>query len=260
MVQLLHVLTLRHRNGNEPHFGPEERETSHHCEAALNPQFPDARGKQKFVEVVQALVTLCTAKSGDDNVAVMVALSDMDIKLYICQNGGRTFESVKGHLEAAWKILTTLYSVRTSTPDPHNPITPRVSDRLELSAKLLDLSYLFVAEKALSRVKKRLPFLQTLRSKLFDDQSPSTNDFQKNLVKTFLGVALSATKVAQTGLKNLSQRQDWQDFRTCTLLLYNITASLDYSENTEAMEGLQVMAKEAGKDYIYPSLFISSDP
>ncbi|KAJ7139382.1 hypothetical protein C8R44DRAFT_975205 [Mycena epipterygia] len=253
LAQVLHV-RVSVLYGTEPHLGPEKRETTHHREVALRPHFPETHGRQKFVQVVQALVTLCTAQSGDDNVAAMVALSTEDIKLCICQNDGRSFLQIKQHLGGVWRILQKLNSsIPTTTPDRHNPIAPpRVSSNseLDLSAKLLDISYLFVAEKALGRVKKRLPFLQKLHARVSNnDPSPWTNDFQKNLIETLLGVAVSATTVAQAGLANLSQRQDWQDFRICTHLLYNITISPAYADNTEAIEILQVRAQQTGFDF-----------
>ncbi|KAJ7695969.1 hypothetical protein B0H17DRAFT_1054393 [Mycena rosella] len=246
LAPILHVVATLH--GDQPHLKPEERQTTHHREAALSPRFPSVHAQQKFVDVLQALVTLCAAEPGENNIAAMVALSNQEIKLFICQNGGRPFRDIKQHLQTVWRVLHQLHAL-VSLPDtePSNLVTPpRVANpsELELSRNLLTIAHLFVAKKAVHRAKKRLPLLEKLLSHVVSE--PSTTDFQRRLVLLLVAIADSASEVFKKGFNNLEERQDWKEYRGHTRLLYNLTIDDTYVENMDDVEILQVIAESLG--------------
>ncbi|KAJ7461009.1 hypothetical protein B0H11DRAFT_1923816 [Mycena galericulata] len=249
LAQVLHVLAVRY--GDDPRLGPEERQTIHHREA-LKPHFHETHGQQKFVLVLQALVTICTSEPGQNNVAAMVALSTEHIKLFICQNGGRPFRDIKRHLKAVWNILQELcLSVEVPLANPEDPVNPpRLSEQseLDLMAKLIDISYSFVAKKVLRRVKKRLPFMEKLLDEL--PKHPSTTPFQEQLVNTFSSVVNAANLVKDSaGGANTTQWEYWSEFRTLIQFLYNMTISIEYKQHMADVDQLQDIAKSLGKDH-----------
>jgi hypothetical protein len=94
--------------GDNPHLPPKAREDIHYIEV-LQPRFSSAHQRQKFILVIESLVTVCAATPGEDNVSLMISLGDpvhnRNIHIFVCQNGGRLFAEVKKVLETTWVIL-----------------------------------------------------------------------------------------------------------------------------------------------------------
>lgn len=217
MARVLHVL-LAALYENEPH-GPGERETTHHREA-LRPHFPATHGQQKFVQVVHALVYGGVQRR--QRSCYGRAFHGGNKNLYL----PRRRKSVLGHRMASQSRMANSSRVAhlcivDCTKLQRYRYSPKVSS--DLCAELLDIAYLFVAEKALRRVKKRLPFLEKLHAQVSKD--PSTNKFQKKLVGNFLVLATLVTSVNKAGFRGHSQQEDWREFRSIAHLLYLSTIS-----------------------------------
>ncbi|KAJ6531228.1 hypothetical protein B0H19DRAFT_1273439 [Mycena capillaripes] len=187
LARLQYVVAIRF--GDRSLLEPADREKAHH---------------QKFVLVLQAFVTLCTAQPGEDDVSIMVALGDDKVTLFICQNenGRHSFDKIEDHLQNIWKFLRKIHTLPPSTTS-----TPLNTDqgKLDSAAGLLDVAYGFVASK-----------------------QPSSNYLQA-LVSTFLALALT---VRDLGLNPLAS-PEWNDVRTFTRMLYNLMAEEEYVASIE---------------------------
>ncbi|KAJ7682509.1 hypothetical protein DFH06DRAFT_1161367 [Mycena polygramma] len=234
LLKLEHVLAVKY--GDLPRPGPTERDTMHLRAAALQSLFPRESAQKKFARVLQSVVTLCDAEPGSDNIAAMIALSQTQVKIFVCQGAERL--DVQAHLMQVWGILQELRKMRTGTEnksleDPEEP-------ERALAAKMFDLAYNFAAKKAVQRVKKRHVHLRRLHEQFAND--PSVNDAQKEITTIFMAAAITANSVSQTGLQSSDH---WANFRACLRLLYSVILDPDYRQN---VEDLEVRARKLGFD------------
>ncbi|KAJ7682501.1 hypothetical protein DFH06DRAFT_1161350 [Mycena polygramma] len=229
-------------------LGAGERSSNETHDIILQPHFASERRRQKFVGLIEALVTICTTDVGPDNVAAMLGLSPTHLTVFLCQNSDRPWPAVQLHLQSVWQILQSLRKIVSTTPQPQaditEPITPPRNtgdDELGLAIRLKNLCYLFTAKKAVHRVKKHLRLLNTLKDEVQAD--PSSTTFQKNLLQIFHSAALNADAVWAKGFKGLEERKDWRTFRACTKMLYNKADDAMYNES---VAGIQTRATALG--------------
>lgn len=178
--------------GDTPHLGFGEPEGTHYQMEALRPRLHTTREQHKFVLMIEALVTLCTAKAGD-NVALTVALSDR-ITVYVCPNGGRPFQEVEQHLKTVWEVLHQLHDA--FGPSATYPTSNET--QLGIVAKLYDLIYLFVADKTLRRAK-RVDLFKKLSHKVI--YNGSLTEFEEKVTQTLVIVAGSADAAFETSVE-----------------------------------------------------------
>ncbi|KAJ7879062.1 hypothetical protein B0H14DRAFT_3858642 [Mycena olivaceomarginata] len=116
LMRTVHALATA--AGDNQHLPAKAREDTHYIEV-LQPRFSSAHQRQKFILVIESLVTVCTATPGEDNVSLMISLGDpvhnRNIHIFVCQNGGRPFAEVKKVLETTWVILRKMHALLIKT-------------------------------------------------------------------------------------------------------------------------------------------------
>jgi hypothetical protein len=85
LTKIVHAL-------DQNHSGPNLREAFYHRDA-LSMRFPSEQAQEKFILVLNALVTACTATAGQDNISVMISLSET-ISIFVCRNGGPPLKGI----------------------------------------------------------------------------------------------------------------------------------------------------------------------
>ncbi|KAJ6490291.1 hypothetical protein C8R47DRAFT_1215154 [Mycena vitilis] len=229
-------------------LGAGERSRNETLETILQIHFTSERRRQKFIGLIEALITICTTDSGPDNVAAMLGLSTTHLSIFLCQNSGRPWPALQLHLQSVWRILQGLREKALTSQGPQTDMaepqtSPRTigDDELDLARSLKDLCYLFSANKAVHRARKHLRILSTLKDKV--DADPSSTTYEKSLIHLFYTAAMQADTVWTTGLQALGQRKDWQTFRACIKSLYNKTGDPLYDES---LAGIQARATALG--------------
>ncbi|KAJ6496456.1 hypothetical protein C8R47DRAFT_338206 [Mycena vitilis] len=214
---------------------PSEREASHHRDI-LSQRFPGQHAQRKFVLLLQAIITVCTSDHGPNNVAVLMGLTEKQVRLYISQNAGN-WQDLHAHLHRIWRVLQDLGStVGCVAPPPSNPVTPpRVltASEAELTTKLLDFGYDFAFRKAVHRVKKKLSKLQSLYDVVQEDNTIS--EVQRTIIEIFLAVSVLASNVPSEKPRS---SDTWAQFRRLTADLYDISVNHDYEEDLIALQKL----------------------
>ncbi|KAJ6486192.1 hypothetical protein C8R47DRAFT_532854 [Mycena vitilis] len=230
----LHALAIAH--GSAPLLPTTDRRGDNLRAKALGPRFPILSDQNKLVDVLQALVAICTARSGPDNVAVMLAFAPEDptVTLLLCQNSGKPFEDISLYLKTVWELLRKL---RPSSPPQSKVTPPRKADDpdLEVIEKMGSATHIFVFKKLLNRLKKkheRASLLNELAAK-----DPKISQDQKSLMWSYC-CATGAANLVDPVEESLSKQNAWNALRTILTDLYKLSKQEKFASDVQALQNL----------------------
>ncbi|KAJ6503235.1 hypothetical protein C8R47DRAFT_1192878 [Mycena vitilis] len=128
---------------------------------AVQSIFPTAAERDKFIDVLQAIVALCTTYPGPDSVAVLLACTPEHptVRLYLCHNSDTSSESLRTHLQHVWRLLCRLRPGTKETPPR------RVDDHDSTIRKLTKLAHAFVFRKVLKRASGKADKVRILNER-----------------------------------------------------------------------------------------------
>ncbi|KAJ7658946.1 hypothetical protein B0H17DRAFT_1096352 [Mycena rosella] len=214
----------------------------------LGDHFDNERHQKIFVRMAQAIVTIGTAQQGENNLALMVGVSNNTTHLFISQNGGPSLDQTARHMHAVWIILQKIRDAANSTDglvdsSKTSPPDTSTSGESSLIRELLDSVYSFVADKALHRAKKQYSKLSALKAS-YPDSAAET--FEMDLLSTLLVVSKSAKAAYDNRNAGSQDTTDpkWQMFRKSTRQLDEFASSKGFDQNWKALETLDKRAME----------------
>ncbi|KAJ7651653.1 hypothetical protein DFH06DRAFT_1331604 [Mycena polygramma] len=199
---------------------------------ALQPTFPTAVEQQKFIDVLQAIVALCTTHPGPDSAAVLLACAPEHptVRLYLCQNSDTSFESLRSHLQRIWRLLcslrprSSLYAGSKETP-PRRVDDPGQDAAIE---ELAELAHAFVFKKVLKRILEKAEKVRILNERT--DIPPEC--------KPLLLCYFYVTQIAKLVDSNvaLGTQKEWTALLVFITDLYHYTKEPGYTNEVKRLQ------------------------
>ncbi|KAF8214061.1 hypothetical protein K438DRAFT_1802805 [Mycena galopus ATCC 62051] len=203
---------------------------------ALAPIFPTKSAQDKFIDVLQAIIAICTALPGPDNVAAMLACAPEypTIKLFLCQNGGLPFGFLQRHLEKFWDLLRR---IRPISLFEHAEITsPRQGDDADadLIRQLNEQAHTFVVKKLLKRLTSKFSRVDAFYKMLAGNGTVSIE--QEQLLLLYLSTTQVAGSVDLT--QDLETQSSWRALHYYIPSLYKSTRRPSFADNVDVLQTL----------------------
>ncbi|KAJ7459028.1 hypothetical protein B0H11DRAFT_2286428 [Mycena galericulata] len=202
---------------------------------------------KKFMSLAQAIVTLCTAGTGEESLALMIGFSATQTHLFLAQNGGPPLNQVETYLHSIWKVLQELRAASLiAAVDPSiisSPVRHATPAEIDIVRELLDLAYQFVPDRALHRANKHCGAITALHKMVAEETT--ADPFDLNLAYMIHNLSTAATIASTVNHDDLPTNHDWMVFRACSSLLYDLTLSPEYAEALRRLqERTQTLAIE----------------
>ncbi|KAJ7666530.1 hypothetical protein B0H17DRAFT_1089584 [Mycena rosella] len=208
LAEVLHCLAQVH--SEKVHPDPSARDARHR--EGLAGYFTSTHAVDKFCDVVQAFVAMCTSSTGPDNVALMIGLSSANIYFYVCQNGGPPAAQVSAHILNLWGILQKVCGI-IILPKTKEQVTPprtKTGTETTLITELSDAAHCFLARKAIYRARKKVFAITSLVKQ--QEKNIPEDSFERTILIALLSTAKAADLISRE-TANPTKAGKWRVFR-----------------------------------------------